>query len=115
MMTQLERLIPCASFIDWRRKQLPSPEESNNKQAILALEFLTDQLSALNGTSLHRRLVRLWEAEEDQSGERDIFTEIVGEELCAVGFTSFPATGKELLEKIVYHLESDSRQRASSS
>jgi len=110
-MTQLESLIPCASFVEWRNRQCFSgPEQTKNSRAILALESLNAQLSAFNGTPLHERIMRLREAEDDRSGERDRFSEIVAEELCAVGLTSFPATGKELLENIARHLENESRQ-----
>lgn len=108
-MTQLECLIPCAPFVEWRSRQCFSgPEQEKNSRAILALESLNAQLSALNGTPLHERLMKLREAEDDRWGERDRFSEIVAEELYAVGFTFFPTTGKELLEKIARHLESES-------
>ena len=111
-MIQLECLIPCASFVEWRSRQCFSgPEQAKNHRAILALESLNAQLSALNGAPLHERLMKLREAEDDRSGERDRFSEIVAEELCAVGFTFFPTTGTELLEKIVRHLESESPER----
>ncbi|HXY58293.1 MAG TPA: hypothetical protein VEH76_06915 [Methylocystis sp.] len=110
-MTQLEFLIPCASFAEWRsRRRGVGLEARNDIRAIVTLESLSAQLSALNGSPLHERLLRLREAEDDRSGERDRFSEIVAEELCAIGFTSFPATGKELLEKIAGHLETESRQ-----
>ena len=110
-MTQLELLIPCASFVEWRSTRGGAGlEERSDNRAIATLESLSAQLSALNGTPLHERLSRLREAEDERSGERDRFSEIVAEELCAVGITSFPATGKELLEKIARHLESENRQ-----
>ena len=49
--------------------------------------------------------MKLWQVEECCFGERDRFNEIVSEELRSVGFTSFPATAKELLEAIADRLE----------
>lgn len=113
-MIQLERLIPYASFIEWRSNQRGAGSDAkNNDLAIVALETLKDQLSALDGTPLHERLVMLWEAEQDRPGERDRFSEIVAEELSAVGFTAFPVTGEELLENIAHHLERENRRWAS--
>jgi hypothetical protein len=105
-MVQLECLISCAHTLEWRRQnQGQRPEDKRNSRAAAILDSLEDQVSALNGSPLHERLVKLWEAGERCCGERDSFNEIVAEELRAVGFTSFPARAEELLKAIANRLE----------
>jgi len=83
----------------------PYADDGSAGRAIFALVALAAELAGLNGTPLHERLERLWEAEEDRCGERDRFSEIVTEELFAVGFTFFPDSATELLEKIASRIE----------
>lgn len=105
-MLELGCLIPYAYTLDWRRqKQSQYPEDKSNRHAAAILDSMKPQIAALNGSPLHERLFKLWEAEARFCGERDIFSEIVSEELRAVGFTSFPATADELLEAILGRLE----------
>ena len=103
---ELECLVPCARTAEWRRqKHGQHPKDKRNSCAAAILDSLDAQVSLLNGSPLHERLKKLWRAEELSIGERDSFNEIVGRELSAVGFTSFPATAEELLEAIADHLE----------
>jgi hypothetical protein len=105
-MLELGCLISYAHTLEWRRqRQTQNPEDKRNSHAIAILDSLEVQIAALNRGPLHKRLLRLWEAEGRCSGERDRFSEIVSEELGAVGFRSFPVTGKELLEAILGRLE----------
>ncbi len=107
MMVQLESLIPCGRIVEWRRqKQDRCPGDARNSRAIAFLAALEAEVASLNGSPVHKRLVKLWETEERRSGERDVFSEIVTEALRAVGFISFPANAKELLETIANGLES---------
>ncbi|ARN79773.1 hypothetical protein [Methylocystis bryophila] len=108
-MLRLESLIPCSLVAQERlmvRKS--SAEDGCAGRAIFALVTLAAELSGLNGTPVHERLERLWEAEEDRAGERDRFSEIVTEELFAVGFTFFPASATELVERIASRIERES-------
>ncbi len=108
-MLKLESLIPCSLVAQKRlMDRAPCAEDGGGGRAIFALVTLAAELTGLNGTPLHERLDRLWEAEEDRSGERDRFSEIVTEELCAVGLTFFPASATELVEKIANKLERES-------
>lgn len=108
-MLKLESLIPCSLVAQKRlMDRAPCAEDGGGGRAIFALVTLAAELTGLNGTPLHERLDRLWEAEEDRSGERDRFSEIVTEELCAVGLTFFPASATELVEKIANRLERES-------
>ncbi len=105
-MIQLESLIPCARMVEWRRqKQDRYPEDAVNSRAVALLTALQAEVSTLNGSPVHQRLVNLWEAEERCCGERDVFSVIVAEGLRAVGFSSFPTGAKELLEEIANRLE----------
>ena len=105
-MLELGCLTSYASTLEWRRqKQSQFPEDKRNSRAAAILDSMKPQIAALNGSPLHERLIKLWEAEERSCGERDIFSEIVSEELRAVGFTLFPATADELLEGILKRLE----------
>jgi hypothetical protein len=105
-MLGLECLVPCAYMAERRRQQWRQrPEDKKNCRAAAILDSLDAQVSALNGSLLHERIIKLWKSEELSVGERDSFNEIVGEELSTVGFTSFPATAKELLESIADKLE----------
>ena len=107
-MLELRCLISFTHMHEWRRKkEAQYPEDKRNSRAAAILDSLEAQVSALNGSPLHERLMKLWEAEERCSGERDRFSEIASEELRAVGFTSFPATAQELLEAIVNRLEEE--------
>lgn len=108
-MLRLESLIPCSLVAQERlMERKPSADDGCAGRAIFALVALAAELSDLNGTPVHERLERLWEAEEDRSGERDRFSEIVTEELFAVGLTFFPASATELVEKIASRIEHES-------
>ena len=105
-MLELGCLISYAPTLEWRRqKQSQYPEDKSNGRAAAILDSMEPQIAALNGSPLHERLFKLWEAEGLSCGERDIFSEIVNEELHAVGFTLFPATAGALLEAILKRLE----------
>ena len=105
-MLELQCLVSCAQMAERRRQQWEqSLEDNRNSGAVALLESLDAQVSALNGSPLHERLMKLWRSEELSMGERDCFNEIVGEELSAVGFTSFPATANEFLKSIADRLE----------
>jgi hypothetical protein len=105
-MLELGCLISYAHTLEWRRrKQSEYPEDKGNSRAAAILDSMKSQIAALNGSPLHERLIKIWEAEECSCGERDIFSEIVSEELRAVGFTSFPSAADELLEAILKRLE----------
>jgi hypothetical protein len=104
-MLRLESLIPCSLVAQKRLMDRAPCAEDGGGRAIFALVTLAAELTGLNGTPLHERLDRLWEAEEERSGERDRFSEIVTEELSAVGHTFFPASATELVEKIASRLE----------
>ncbi len=107
-MLRLESLIPC-SIVAQRRltERAPCGDDKGAGRAIFALVALAAELAGLNGTPLHQRLERLWEAEEE-TGERDRFSEIVTEELFSVGLTFFPASAGELVEKIASRVENES-------
>jgi hypothetical protein len=108
-MLKLESLIPCWHVAQERLlERRPCADDGDAGRAIFALVALAAELTGLNGTPLHERLERLWEAEEDRSGERDRFSEIVTEELFAVGFTFFPDSATELVEKIASRIERES-------
>jgi hypothetical protein len=105
-MLQLETLSPCALVAQERLMQRDSNvDEAKTGRAIFALVTIAGELHALNGSPLHERFDRLWEAEEERSGERDRFSEIVTEELFSVGFTFFPASAQELVERIASRIE----------
>lgn len=105
-MLELGCLISYAHTLEWRRqKQTQYPEDKNNSRAAAILDSMEPQIAALNGSPLHERLFKFWEAERLSCGQRDIFNEIVSEELHAVGFTLFPATADELLEVILKRFE----------
>jgi hypothetical protein len=105
-MVNLESLVSCAQALEWRRGDQKGPPESmQNLRAMTILRLLETQIRALNGGPIHQRLLKLWEAQEFSSGERDSFNEIVTEQLRAVGATSFPTTAEELLETIAAQLE----------
>jgi hypothetical protein len=107
-MLRLESLIPC-SVVAQRRltERAPCVDEKGGGRAIFALVALAAELGGLNGSPLHQRLERLWESEEE-TGERDRFSEIVTEELCAVGLTFFPGSASELVERIASRIERES-------
>ncbi|HTO79175.1 MAG TPA: hypothetical protein VMJ31_05295 [Methylocystis sp.] len=108
-MLRLESLIPCSLVAQKRLMDRTScAEDVGGGRAIFALVTLAAELTGLNGTPLHERLDRLWTAEEERSGERDRFSEIVTEELFAVGATFFPTSASELVEKIVSRIERES-------
>jgi hypothetical protein len=112
-MLRLEFLIPAALADEVLRKQLRvRPEDPRRNRALAMLGALAEELPALNGSSLHERLVRIWDAEAERGGERDRFSEIVCEELRAIGVTSFPATAREMLEGVARRLERDTRHLA---
>lgn len=105
-MLELGCLISYAHTLEWRRqKQSQYPEDKSNSRAAAILDSMEPQIAALNGSLLHERLFKFWEAGGLCCGERDIFSEIVSEELHAVGFTLFPATAGALLEAILKRLE----------
>ncbi len=106
MLVRLECLIPCARMADWRRQiQVRHPGDTRNNRAAALLASWEAEMSSLNGSPIHERLAKLWEAEEDCDGERDFFSVVVAEELRAVGFSSFPVNVRELLETIANRLD----------
>ncbi len=108
-MLRLESLIPCSLVAQTRlTERTPCSDDRSAGRGIFALVTLAAELAGLNGTPLHYRLERLWEAEEERSGERDRFSEIVTEELCSVGLTFVPGSAAELVEKIANRIERES-------
>ncbi len=85
----------------WRRQTAERfPEDQRNVAAAEVLERLALELHALEGTALHERVARL--AEDDEDGN---FSETLSELLRAVGFRSFPSSGKAFLDEFIFHLE----------
>ncbi len=106
MLVPLECLIPCRSIADWRRrKHQQDPEDWRSSRAAAVLASWEADVRSLNGSPVHQRLVKLWEAEEGCDGERDAFSVVVAEELRAVGVSSFPLDAAELLESIANRLD----------
>ncbi|MFO1126569.1 MAG: hypothetical protein U1E25_15700 [Methylocystis sp.] len=105
-MLELGCLTSYANTLERRRQnQSQYPEDKSNSRAAAILDSMEPQIAALNGSPLHQRLFKFREAQGLSCGERDIFSEIVSDELHAVGFTLFPATAGELLEVILKRLE----------
>ncbi|MBU3887638.1 hypothetical protein [Methylosinus sp. KRF6] len=91
---ELECLVDCESTAHWRaRKQEQYPEDSRNSEAQELLSSLGKEMAALNGSSIHKRLERLWATKKG-------FGEIVSERLRWVGSGSKPKSALELLEEI---------------
>jgi hypothetical protein len=96
----LEELIDVAGTADWRgRKAEDHPNDDRNGEAAELLDRLAKDMATLEGSDVHRRIEAV---SHDTSGR---FPELVSEELRAVGFHSWPESGRELLEGIAKRLE----------
>jgi hypothetical protein len=94
-------IVDCVGTADWRRRVAEQyPEDGRNLEAAGLLERLDGEIRALTGGLEYRRLERLLDQED-----RFRFSEVVSEELKAVGFHSWPESGVDLLKRIARRLE----------
>jgi hypothetical protein len=100
MTTKLKELIDVSGTADWRRRKAEEfPDDSRNVEAYLLLDKLGGELPSLDGGDIHKRLERRREIDGLAFGE------VVTEELRKIGFDSWPASGRILLEGIADRLE----------
>ncbi len=98
---EMECLVDLASTAEWRRlKAVEHPTDDRNSKAAAILQRLATEMGALEGSELHGRLSALY-------ATNDEFSEVVSEELRAVGFYSFPSTAEALLQSIADRLSAD--------
>lgn len=101
MEWSLEELIGVSGTAEWRRcKAAEYPDDNRNQEAAEILERIANELPALDGSVLHRRIEKIVE-----DGNWDAFvSEVISDELRKIGFHSWPESAHELLATIASRL-----------
>jgi hypothetical protein len=98
LLDQISMLVDCVGTAYWRRgKAIEFPDDHRNLQAACELDRLAVEITALEGSELHKQLDKFFEDEEGVL----IALPIINEILRQIGFSRWCETGEELLEDIV--------------
>jgi hypothetical protein len=95
---ELECIVDFAGTADWRRRKAEEyPGDARNAKAAELLGHLAEQVQALEGSRLHRRLEELWsnQPKDIWPGCGETFSERVSEALRSVGLYSSPDNAAE--------------------